>query len=171
LENSADVLPKTKHLMLALALAASFAGCGSDEESDSSAGASTATTAEGGGPQPKVSFVTPKDGSTSDGTVTAKVKLTDFELAPDAVGDAPRPGQGHLHFQMDEGRFDFEKYSGKNGKVAKMLGVEGKYSPAAVAAGITYRNLPPGKHTLEVYLANNNHTELPVEADVEITVK
>jgi hypothetical protein len=36
---------------------------------------------------------------------------------------------------------------------------------------ITYRNLPPGEHELEVYLANNNHTELDAEAVVKFTVK
>jgi hypothetical protein len=102
--------------------------------------------------------------------VTAKLKLEGFELAADAVGDAPRPGQGHVHFSMDEGKFDHPRYSGANGRIARQLGVDGKYSPATEPT-ITYRNLPPGKHTLEVYLANNNHTELPVEATVEFTVE
>jgi hypothetical protein len=31
--------------------------------------------------------------------------------------------------------------------------------------------LPPGEHTLEVYLANNNHTDTGVEAETEFTVK
>jgi hypothetical protein len=36
---------------------------------------------------------------------------------------------------------------------------------------MTYEQIPPGNHVLEVYLANNNHTDLGVEAEVEFTVK
>ena len=70
---------------------------------------------------------------------------------------------------MDEGKFDFPKYSGKNGLIGKKLGVTGHYSPA-LAPTITYKNLPPGKHELEVYLANNNHTQTGVEAEVAFRV-
>ncbi len=58
---------------------------------------------------------------------------------------SPKAGQGHLHFQMDKGKFDFPKYSGANGQLAVKLGVAGTYSPA-VKPTITYRNLPKGKH-------------------------
>jgi hypothetical protein len=71
---------------------------------------------------------------------------------------------------MDGGKYDHAQYSGPNGKLAEQLGVDGKYSPA-LAPTITYTNLPPGKHKLEVYLANNNHTPTGVEAETEFTVK
>jgi hypothetical protein len=148
-----------------------LAGCGEDRGSSTGASTGAATTTTSAeAPDSQVSFVTPKDGASSDGTVKAKVALENFELAPQAVGQAPRPGEGHLHFQMDGGKFDYPKYSGANGKTGKKLGVQGKYSPSTTPE-ITYRDLPPGKHTLEVYLANNNHTELPVEAEVEFEVK
>ena len=150
-------------------LAIAIAGCGSDDKSDSSA-QSTTPAEQSAGPKPTVKFLTPKNESSQSGTVKATVKLTNFQIAPQAVGQAPRPGQGHLHFKMDEGKFDFPKYSGPNGLIAKKLGVTGHYSPA-LAPKITYKNLPPGKHELEVYLANNNHTNVGIEAKVEFRVK
>jgi hypothetical protein len=56
------------------------------------------------------------------------------------------------------------------GDLAAKLGVDGKYSPS-VKPAMTYEQIPPGNHVLEVYLANNNHTDLGVEAEVEFTVK
>ena len=153
----------------ACALAIAIAGCGSDNNSDS-AGNSSTPARETSAPKPTVKFVTPKNESTVNGAVKATVALTNFQIAPQAVGQAPRPGQGHLHFKMDEGKYDFPKYSGPNGLIAKKLGVTGHYSPA-LGPKITYKNLPPGKHELEVYLANNNHTNVGIEAKVEFTVK
>src|SRR5215213_1526915 len=156
------------------AVALTFAGCGDDENSDDTGGSADAPTADTaaptGGPKASVEFLTPKDGSTTGDEFTAKVKLTNFEIDPDAVGKSPVSGKGHLHFQLDGGRFDIPENSGENGKLAKKLGVDGKYSPA-VAPEITYEKIPPGEHTLEVYLANNNHTDTGVEAETEFTVK
>ena len=41
----------------------------------------------------------------------------------------------------------------------------------SVMPTIMYTGLPKGKHTLEVYLANNNHTNVGVQAEVKFTVK
>ena len=151
-------------MLAALALA----GCGgSDDDGSSGGGGSGQGASEAQG---SVSFVTPKDGAKTGSTVTAKVQLKDFELSPKTVGQAPRPGQGHLHFAMDEGKFDTPKYSGPNGQLAKKLGVDGKYSPS-VKPTITYKHLPPGKHELEVYLANNDHSDTGVEGKTEFTVQ
>ena len=104
-----------------------------------------------------VRFVTPKAGATVMASkVTATVKLTNLKINAAAVGKASMAREGHLHFQLDKGKFDFPKYSGANGKLAVKLGVDGTYSPA-VKPTITYRNLPKGKHTLKVFLAANNH--------------
>jgi hypothetical protein len=156
-------------LLSACALALGVAGCGSDD-SKSSSSQSDSQAQQPAGPKPTIKFVSPEDGASLSGAVTAKVQLTNFQIAPQAVGKAPRPGQGHLHFKMDDGKFDFPKYSGANGLIAKKLGVTGHYSPA-LAPKITYKHLPPGKHELEVYLANNNHTNVGVETKVEFTVK
>ena len=144
-------------------------GCGEKEDTVTAPGSTGAEEAPEA-PRSEVSFVTPKDGATVKGALVGKVKLKNFVIDPKAVGKSNQPGRGHLHFQLDEGKFDVPKYSGPNGRMAVKLGVEGTYSPA-VETNITYRNLPRGKHMLEVYLANNNHTNLGPEADVEVVVK
>ncbi len=156
--------------MGACALAIGIAGCGGSDNGNSSSSSQPAASQKAPAPKPTVKFVTPKDGATLSGPVIAKVKLTNFKIAPQAVGQAPRPGEGHLHFKMDGGKYDFPKYSGANGLIAKKLGVTGHYSPA-LAPKITYKNLPPGKHQLIVLLANNNHTTVGVQAKISFTLK
>jgi hypothetical protein len=162
----------TAVLVLAPAVLALLGGCG-DDNKDKNATSSTATTPAAktvGAPGAKVSFVSPQDGSTVGRTVTAKVQLSGFKLAPTQVGKPAKQGEGHLHFALDEGKYDLPKYSGANGKLAVKLGVQGKYSPS-VTPSITYKNLPPGNHKLEVYLANNDHSNTGVEASTSFTVK
>jgi len=103
-----------------------------------------------------VRFMTPKANAVMKSMVTATVKISSFEVNAAAVGKKAKAGEGHLHFELDGGKFDFPKYSGANGTLAVKLGVAGTYSPA-VLPKITYKNLPKGKHTLKVYLAGNNH--------------
>jgi hypothetical protein len=149
--------------------AVAIAGCGSSSD-DSTQSSSSSGAPAASKPKGEVHFVTPQKGAKTSSTVHVRVALKDFKIAPGAVGQAPRPGQGHLHFKMDEGKFDTPRYSGKNGLLGKKLGVTHSYSPA-LAPTITYSHLPPGKHELEVYLANNNHTNVGVEASVKFTVK
>jgi hypothetical protein len=158
--------------IIAIVGSAAAAACGCGKSSGKSSGGSSQSA---GAPQAnpdkgEVRFLTPANGAKSGPTVSAKVALKHFEIAPAAVGQAPRFGQGHLHFTMDGGKYDHPRYSGKNGLLGKKLGVSGKYSPA-LAPTITYRHLPPGKHELVVALANNNHTSVGVQAKVEFTVK
>jgi hypothetical protein len=158
------------------AIAATLAGlaallgvsaCGSSSHSTSAAHAG----AKGiGAPHAKVRFTTPREASTVGPTVVAKVKLEHFKLAPKKVGMKAKRGEGHLHFSLDHGKFDFPKYSGANGREAVKLGVQGKYSPST-APVITYSNLPTGTHELEVYLANNDHTNTGVATFVSFIVK
>jgi hypothetical protein len=159
-------------LCAAAAATLAFAGCGNEERSSdtgTSSDAPTADTKPADAPKAKVEFIAPEDGATVGSKFTAKVELTNFEIDPDAVGKSPVPGKGHLHFRLDEGRFDVPGHSA-GGDLAAKLGVDGKYSPAVVPS-ITYEQIPPGKHVLEIYLANNNHTDTGVEAEVEFTVK
>ena len=155
-------------------IALGVAACGSSDKKKSAGNttpAPAATTAKKtGAPGAKVAFVTPKDGGTSGDPVKVEVKLTGFKLAPQQVGKAPMQGEGHLHFAMDGGKFDQPKYSGANGKLAVTLGVNGKYSPS-VTPTIVYTGLPKGKHVLEVYLANNDHSNAGVEAKTKFTVQ
>ena len=120
--------------------------------------------------RPAVRFTTPKAGATTGSNVTFTVKLTNFKLDAKDVGKQKKANTGHLHFQMDGGKFDYPKYSGPNGKLAVKLGIAGKYSPS-VAPTITYRHLPPGKHTLVVFLANNDHSPVGKQASVTFTVR
>jgi hypothetical protein len=156
-------------LVLALALPL-VAGCGSSKKKASASTTSTtSTTAKTvGAPGATVSFVTPKNGATVGKTVAVKVKVSGFKLAPNQVGKAAKQGEGHLHFSLDGGKYDLPKYSGANGKLAVTLGVQGKYSPS-VTPSITYTGIPAGKHKLEVYLANNDHTNTGVESSTSFT--
>src|SRR5947209_2690155 len=132
--------------LVALAvLAIAIAGCGSSNKKSStgaqqSAGTPTAT-ATTSQPNSSIKFTSPKDGATVGSTVKATVALKNFVIDPRAVGQAPRPGRGHLHFVMDGGKLDFPKYSGANGVLGKKLGVNGHYSPA-LAPTITYQHVP-----------------------------
>ena len=121
-------------------------------------------------PGSHVAFVTPHERQGEGSTVTAVVRLKHFVLDPAAVGKSPRAGHGHLHFELDGGRFDRARYSGANGALAAKLGVAGMYSPS-LTPRITYRHLPRGTHTLQVFLANNNHTRTGVEAETTFTVR
>jgi hypothetical protein len=153
-----------------LVLAVGAGGCGSSSKKSSSSNASTAPQ-QIKGPKIGVSFVKPKPNSAAKGgKVTATVKLKNFTLDPKAVGKPPQPGHGHLHFSLDNGKFDFPRYSGANGKLAKKLGVTGKYSPS-VTNSITYKGLPRGKHTLSVQLANNDHSNAGASAKVSFKVQ
>lgn len=153
----------------AIAAGGAIAGCGSSSSNSSSSASKTSTPSAPAGPRPTVAFTTPKNGASEGTTVKFTVRLTHFRIVPKAVGQAPRPNRGHLHFKMDGGKFDYPKYSGPNGLIAKKLGVTGHYSPA-LTPFITYRNLPKGKHVLEVYLANNNHTNVGVRDRVSFVV-
>ena len=106
--------------------------------------------------------------TTADG-FTANVKLSNVELDAKAVGKKAEAGHGHLHFELDGGKYDNSKHSGANGELAERLGTDGKYSPS-VAPAITYANLPAGKHVLKAYVANNDHSESGAVATRTITV-
>ncbi len=152
------------------AVALGLAACGEERAEDTGTADSTTTEREPAqAPDARVTFVTPDEGATVDSKFTARVKLTDFTIDTAAIGKSPQPGRGHLHFSLDGGRFDIPEHSGMNGQVAKDLGVDGKYSPAGEPQ-ITYDKIPPGKHVLRVTLANNNHTDTGVSAEVELTV-
>ena len=153
---------RTGVAVLAVAAVAAVAGCGGDD-------ASTGTTSSAAA-GPKVTFTSPTTGSEVTGAVTAQVAVDGFTIAPDDVGKAPVAGEGHLHFSMDGGKYDFPKYSGANGDLAVQLKVDGKYSPS-VTPSITYSSLPAGEHTLKVFLADNTHVETGVSAETTFTVK
>lgn len=128
-----------------------------------------ASALAGSSARPSVSFVTPQAGAMAGSKVTFKVKLSNFAIDAANVGKANKANRGHLHFALDGGKYDYPKYSGANGKLAAQLGIAGKYSPA-VANTITYSKLPKGKHTLTVFLVNNDHTNNGAKAKIAFTV-
>ena len=92
--------------------------------------------------------------------VTVRIATKNFTIDTKDVGKAHKTGRGHEHFAMDNGKFDFPRYSGANGKLAQQLGVQGKYSPS-VNNQVTYTGLPKGKHKVTVYLVRNTHANYP----------
>lgn len=166
---------KALALVCVAAIGIGAAGCGSKKKSSASTSSSTSTSTTSaakqvGAPGAKVTFVKPPKGAMTGDKVTVVVKLKNFKLAPKDVGKPAKAGEGHLHFSLDGGKFDQPKYSGANGQLAVKLGVNGKYSPAVMPT-ITYSGLSKGKHKLEVYLANNDHSNTGVEASTTFTVQ
>lgn len=143
-------------------LAVGVAACGDNNDSTTATDMST--------DEASVSFTSPTEGATEGDSVIANVDLKNFELDAANVGKAALEGKGHVHFSMDNGKFDQPKYSGANGDLAKQLGVNGKYSPS-VEPTVTYKGLPKGEHTLTVFLANNDHSDAGPKDTVNFTVE
>ena len=164
---------KTTIVALAVgALSLGAAACGGDDDDDGGSASAPVvqTTDTSSYGSESVSFVDPVDGATTGDTVTAHVKLEGFQIDAADVGGAKMAGEGHLHFSLDDGKFDTPKYSGANGKLAVQLGVDGMYSPSTEPQ-ITYKGLPAGEHTLVVQLANNDHSDTGVSATTTFTVQ
>ena len=152
------------------AMAFGVAACGDNDNTASMSSGGGVDSAQSSSADPRVTISAPGDGQTIGSKFTASVDLADFEINADAVGMAPKDGEGHLHFSLDGGKFDSAKFSGANGKLAEQLGTDGKYSPS-VTEEVTYKGIPAGEHTLEVYLANNDHSDTGAEATVKFTVE
>lgn len=111
----------------------------------------SATAVAAGGPS-----ITTLKTKQSGNKVTVTIVTKNFKIDGKNVGKTPKAGRGHEHFAMDGGKYDYQKYSGANGKLAMQLGVQGKYSPSVTNA-VTYTGLPKGKHKVTVYLVKNSH--------------
>lgn len=116
------------------------------------------------------SVAAPAAGSTVGDTTTVEVKLPDdFTINAENVGKENAEGEGHLHYQLDGGKFDKLPYS-ETGALAAKLGIEGKYSPN-VKPTLTYKGLPKGDHQLVVFLANNDHSHTDRQYATTFTVE
>jgi hypothetical protein len=83
-----------------------------------------------------------------DKTATVEVRVTGVELIdPAMTSKQPMKGQGHLHYQVD------------NGPVI-----------ATTSAKLSFHGLTSGKHTIVVMLANNDHSPAGPQQTLEITV-
>lgn len=154
-------------LVIGTALVLSLAACGSSEPKGAGPGATTppaTTTATGTGTGPSVSIVKPAQGSTvAAGAVTVEAYVTGFSVV-DKLGQAPVPGEGHVHFYLDQTPLPTTP-----GQPA--ITSQGTYHATAT---LTYAwpDVKAGSHIFSVQLVNNNHTPLqpPVTATVTVTV-
>ena len=139
--------------------------------------------------EPNVEIVSPRNGARQRShAVVVKVKVHNFQLAPQHFGGEPQLGEGHIRFGLNRvpdcvdpvklkraiesslgrGRlvgasFDFPQYSGPNGVLAERIGSAGSYSPATLPQ-IYYRDLRPGFYRLVITLAQNDGSTTPFHA-------
>lgn len=139
--------------------------------------------------QPAVEVISPRNGARQESrAVVVKVRVRNFQLAPDRFGGEPQLGEGHLRFSLNRvpdcvdpvklqraeespvgrgrlvGRsFDFARYAGPNGVLAERIGAGGSYSPAT-RPEIYYHDLPAGFYRLVITLAQNNGATTPHHA-------
>lgn len=128
---------------------------------------------------PSVAVISPRNGERqTSGAVIVRVAVRNFRLSPRHFGGEPELGEGHIRFQLhrvpncipkkrlhDNTRlhgpsFDYPRYAGPNGVLARRLGVAGSYSPATRPV-IYYHDLPPGFYHMVINLADNNGTMTP----------
>lgn len=82
------------------------------------------------------------------GAAEIQVKVKNIKLVdPSKNGDVAKNGQGHLHYQVDSGPI-----------------------VATPTDKIEFHGLTPGKHTITVTLANNDHTPIGMSQSLELTV-
>jgi hypothetical protein len=131
-----------------LAASASLVACGSDDSSD--------------GPKkdgkPSIKITSPKQHEKVGPNFTIEAAVENFTGDPSTVGKKNVKGRGHFHFALDKGKYDNLKFSSV-GQLAKVLGTIGKYSPNT-SPTVSYSKIPKGKHTIQAFLVNNDHSKL-----------
>jgi hypothetical protein len=86
--------------------------------------------------------------SAKDKSATVQVKVDGAKLIdPATTNKKPTAGQGHLHYQVDDGPVI-----------------------ATTTTKLSFHGLKPGKHQIVVMLANNDHTPAGPQQTLEITV-
>ena len=76
------------------------------------------------------------------------VTVTDIELIDaDETGPAPKPGQGHLHYRLDDGPVI-----------------------ATSARKLGFHELAPGAHKIRVVLVGNDHQPLGPEETLQVLI-
>jgi hypothetical protein len=79
---------------------------------------------------------------------TVRVTVKGIAIIDPAVSkEQPRPGQGHLHYQVDDGPVI-----------------------ATTATKLSFHGLKPGPHRISVVLAANDHTPLGPQQTLEVTI-
>jgi hypothetical protein len=79
---------------------------------------------------------------------TVTVKVTGVRLIdPAMVNERPRAGQGHLHYQVDDGPI-----------------------VATTTTKLSFHGLTPGQHKIVVMLAGNDHNPLGPQETLNVTI-
>jgi hypothetical protein len=92
----------------------------------------------------KVYFIQPQDGATIKGPVHVVMGLSGMGVAPAGV-DAAETGHHHILVNVDKPNLD------------AMLPMDDKHRHFGRGQTETRLELPPGKHTLQLVLADRNH--------------
>ena len=79
---------------------------------------------------------------------TVQATVSGLEIVdPGSVNEVPKAGQGHLHYQFDDGPVI-----------------------ATTVTKLSFHMLKPGKHTIKVTLAGNDHKSLGVEQTLTVDI-
>jgi hypothetical protein len=106
----------------------------------------------------KVYFIEPKDGAEITGPVTVKMGLSGMGVAPAGI---EKKDTGHHHILIDEKSID----------PAAPIPADDTHRHFGNGQTETTLTLPPGKHTLQLVLANHNHIpHNPIVASDVITI-
>ena len=81
------------------------------------------------------------------GAATVAVKVIGLSLTDPAAKEVPKAGQGHLHYQLDDGPV-----------------------VATTAPKLSFHGLKPGEHRVVVMLAGNDHRPLGAEQTLSVRV-
>lgn len=88
------------------------------------------------------------DTTRSGGSATIGVELSDVEMVdPASVNERVERGEGHLHYRVGDGPV-----------------------VATTATRLSFHELPPGEHRIEVTLVGNNHQPIGPREVLEVTV-
>ena len=133
-----------RSVMLALtAVMALSVACKGDDKGDDTSTDDTGTPTG----DLSIEITSPADGATVEVTTTLTFTVEGITLDPDNIGGANVEGDGHVHVYVD-----------------------GEYYTAVGTTSAEVSGLLPGDHTLEVRLAENDHSELGVSDSVSVSV-
>lgn len=125
--------------LLTLLLFTALTACKGEDKDTAPAGDDTDS---GQTDSPTVTLTAPADGAEVTAPVTISYTVSGLTLDPDNLGGSNVDGQGHVHIYVD-----------------------GTYTDATGESSYSLTTLAAGSHTLEVRLANNDHSELDGAVD------
>jgi hypothetical protein len=137
-----------------LPLVAAACGSGGNTASNASSGTSSTSSMHSGGAQSmmmqpgaenmKVDITSPADGAmVTANTVALQVTTAGYDDTCDLAGKEPQQGMGHYHVEIDK-------------QLVNMY--------CTPQATVSMQNLKPGKHTLTVLPAQNDHADIEMNA-------